>query len=60
MLQLAYAWADCFKNNKTLMHCDISHNMLQYLEMSIIGDGLEYNHTLLGLHVKGNDAYVDS
>ena len=28
--------------------------------MEIIGEGLNFNHTILGIHVKGNDAYVDS
>jgi hypothetical protein len=42
------------------MHCDISHNMFQFSEMLIIGEGLEFNHTLLGLHVKGNNAFIDS
>lgn len=42
------------------MHVDISHNMLKQLEMEIIGEGLNFNHTILGIHVKGNDAYVDS
>lgn len=28
--------------------------------MDVIAGGLSYNHTILGLHVKGNEAQVDS
>lgn len=54
------AWANCFKNNDRLVHVDISNNNLSWAEMEIIGEGLKSNHTILGLHVKGNMAQVDS
>ena len=28
--------------------------------MEVIGEGLKNNHTILGLHVKGNNADVDA
>ena len=28
--------------------------------MEVIGEGLRTNHTILGIHVNGNDALVDS
>jgi hypothetical protein len=28
--------------------------------MEIIGEGLKSNHTIYGIHVKGNNAQVDS
>ena len=54
--QYALAWANCFKQNDTLIHVDISNNNLSWPEMEIIGEGLRKNHTILGLHVKGNMA----
>lgn len=56
----AQDWANCFKNNMALMHVDISHNDLQWPEMEVIGEGLKDNHTILGIHVRGNEAQVDS
>lgn len=56
----ASAWSQCFKNNDTLLHVDISNNNLSWPEMEIIGEGLRSNHTILGLHVKGNVAQVDA
>ena len=56
----AGAWSNCFKNNKALVHVDISHSDLTWPQMEIIGGGLSYNHTILGIHVIGNDAEIDS
>ena len=58
--KFAFGWSQCFKNNDTLIHVDISNNNLSWPEMEIIGEGLRKNHTILGLHVKGNMAQVDS
>lgn len=59
-VQAAQVWSNCFKTNTTLMHVDISHNDMQWPEMEVIGEGLKSNHTILGIHVKGNQAQVDS
>ena len=56
----AKSWAQCFKVNKTLIHVDIGNNNLEWFEMEIISDGLNRNHTILGIHVNGNRAKVDS
>ena len=56
----AKSWAQCFRMNKTLIHVDIGNNNLEWLEMEIISDGLNKNHTILGIHVSGNRARVDS
>lgn len=60
MHELSKSWADCFNANKSLIHVDISNNGIQWPEMEVIGEGLRTNHTLLGIHVNGNDAHVDS
>jgi len=46
--------------NKSLIHVDISNNGIDWTEMEIIGEGLKNNHTILGIHVNGNKAQVDS
>ena len=59
-LGFADAWAKCFKVNKTLIHVDISHSNLNWTQMEIIGEGLKKNHTILGIHVKGNQAEINA
>lgn len=46
--------------NMTLLHCDISFNGFAPEDMTAIGDGLRENHTLLGCHIEGNSAKMDS
>ena len=60
MASFAESWAKCFKGNKSLVHVDISHNNLSWGQMEIIGEGLRSNHTIRGLHVKGNQAELDA
>ena len=45
--------------NLTLLHVDISFNGFCGEDMIAIGDGLRENHSLLGLHIKGNGAKLD-
>ena len=52
-------WAECFKKNIDLIHVDISHNNLRTFEMAIIAEGLKSNHTMLGMHINGNEAVID-
>jgi hypothetical protein len=52
-------WAECFKKNKVLIHVDISYNNLRLNDMKIIGESLVRNHTILGIHIMGNEGEVD-
>jgi hypothetical protein len=54
------AWRDAFRENKSLIHVDISHNNVPKVDMEIIAEGLKDNHTIMGIHVAGNAAYVDN
>ena len=45
--------------NETLRHLDISYNKLNIEEITTIGEKLKSNHTILGMHVEGNQAYYD-
>ena len=38
----------------------MSYNNFRVEDMVVIGDGLRENHTLLGLHIDGNKAKVDT
>lgn len=51
---------ELFKNQSTeLLHLDISHNNIGYLDCSQIAIDVKQNHTILGIHVDGNDMYID-
>ena len=39
---------------------NIRHNGIRWNEMEIMAEGLKKNHSILGIHVKGNEAWVDS
>ncbi|OQS07079.1 hypothetical protein THRCLA_00913, partial [Thraustotheca clavata] len=57
---IASALATALANNKVLMHLDLSNNGLDYEDCTILANALNSNHTVLGLHMVGNQAYVDS
>ena len=42
-----------------LLHLDLSYNNLNYIDCKAISDHIKYNHTILGIHVDGNDMYTD-
>lgn len=46
--------------NSTLLHVDMSNNLLNAQELQTISDGLQSNHTILGIHLIGNEAEVDT
>ena len=47
-------------NKGILRHLDISYNSLDKNECKAFGDAIHDNHTLWGLHMMGNDCFVDS
>ena len=52
--------AKMFKSNKALLHLDLSHNNLKKQDCEIIEEGLSDNHTLLGIHMVGNEVNINS
>ena len=56
----AQAWSDCFKYNQSLVHMDISHNSLDQPTVTVLSEGLRLNHSILGLHMMGNQGQIDS
>ena len=49
-----------FKENKTLIHVDLSHNNFKTYDCKVIEDGLKENHTIYGIHMVGNEIDTDS
>ena len=52
--EIGTAWGTAFKENKTLIHLDLSYNQIDYKEAKIMEEDLRQNRTLIGLHFKGN------
>lgn len=46
--------------NEALRHIDLSYNQLSNSECETVGEQLKGNHELLGIHILGNCAYLDS
>jgi hypothetical protein len=44
-----------FRANRTLLHVDISYNQIKSIDKNAISEGLMYNHSVLGLHMNGNE-----
>ena len=52
--------SDMFAVNVKLLHLDISNNHLTTADCVAMSEGLKKNHTLLGLHMVGNEGRIDS
>ena len=52
--------SDAFKINKTLMHLDLSYVGFSREDFTSLNQGLKYNHTILGIHLIGNQGGIDS
>jgi hypothetical protein len=52
--------AETLQLNKSLVHLDISHNMLESSDCLLLQKSLNENHSILGLHVEGNHADLDT
>lgn len=56
----AKAMSYILANNSSLTHLNLSHNHLTAEDCKVIGEGLEHNHALLGLHISGNEGRLDA
>ena len=56
--EVASALSNTLESNP-LLHLDLSQNQLDAKDCDLISIGLKQNHTLLGLHMTGNQASVD-
>ena len=54
------AWSNALRENVNLIHLDFSHNYFDSRELEVINEGLSDNHTILGLHMAGNEGETDA
>ncbi|CAG9317234.1 unnamed protein product [Blepharisma stoltei] len=59
-IEAASALSHAIQTNTTLLHLDISYNSFTSKECEELTNGLNQNHTLLGLHVYGNSCTINS
>lgn len=52
-------WGRMLKNNKTLLHLDLSHNYFSEDACKEMGKRLIKNHAMFGLHMEGNCCSID-
>ena len=43
-----------------MLHVDFSNNGFSATEIEVIAEGLKDNHTILGIHMIGNEATTDA
>lgn len=56
----AEALSKLFIKHQRLYHVDLSHNLFSSADCALIQKGLVSNHTVVGLHLDGNDGKVDA
>lgn len=56
--KLAQALSNLFKAG-VIWHLDISYNQINHLECYKLGTLIKDNHSVIGLHMNGNEGYLD-
>ena len=57
----AVALGDYFVNeNIDLIHLDISHNNINYIDCKLLSEKVKQNHTILGIHLDGNEMEINA
>ena len=57
---MAIAFRDMFISNKHLIHLDLSYCDFNRLECFKMNEGLLTNHSIMGLHMTGNELDTDA
>ena len=56
----AMALGEYFLNESIdLLHLDISHNNINYVDCKLLSEKIKLNHTLLGIHLDGNEMEIN-
>ena len=56
----ALALGEYFTNDSIdLIHLDISHNNINYVDCRLISEKVKLNHTILGMHLDGNEMEIN-
>jgi hypothetical protein len=58
--QVASKLGEALEINTALLHLNLAYNHLDARMCMTLADHLRNNNTLMGLHMEGNDAYVDT
>lgn len=59
-LEVSQTIGHALKKNSSLVHLDLSYNYFNTKECEIIGNELNSNHSLLGIHMLGNNCRVNA
>lgn len=57
---MAAVLKDCFEQNKSLLHLDLSTNGFNQVDCAFIAESIKANRTIYGFHFAGNYGYVDT
>ena len=58
--EFAVALGEYFANeNIDLIHLDISHNNINYVDCKLLSEKVKLNHTILGIHLDGNEMEIN-
>lgn len=55
----ALALGVLFKESSSLLHLDISHNNINFVDSQHLSKEVVHNHSILGIHVDGNEMAID-
>ena len=58
--ELARAMSEALHANRHLFHLNISYIYLTASSLEVIAESLRLNHTLYGIHIEGNEGYIDA
>ena len=47
------------KTNTELIHLDISHNNINYIDCKLLSEKVKNNHNILGIHLDGNEMEIN-
>lgn len=53
------ALGKCLELNSTVLHLDLSFNFFTFAECETLAELIKDNHNCIGLHMTGNECYVD-
>ncbi|OMJ69565.1 hypothetical protein SteCoe_32683 [Stentor coeruleus] len=59
-METVKAIGKCFKINSLLLHVDLSYNNITFQECEIFAELIKSNHKILGLHMIGNEGFIDA
>ena len=58
--EFAVALGEYFSNESIdLIHLDISHNNINYIDCKLLSEKVKLNHTILGIHLDGNEMEIN-